>query len=558
MTVPVYWLVNHDEIHSSGPWDTRLLEQMFDGELWPHAFLFDHFRNVKHVDDNLDHAIIVLPARHHTSDEDLIWLNEELRKIRASILILVGDEESIFPWREVKQAHTQFWVQLPDPEAHGDMKSWAYFFGDGSPPGTTEHWLDKPLPLRNLPWSFSGQVTHKRRKLAVAGMEHCRTKGQVVKSDGFALGLDREHYLDLLGCSKVAPAPAGSFTPDTFRFFEAIEAGALPVVDRNSEIKPGDYWPFAFPEAGSLPFPIVDDWQTAGGFIEQGVRDYPAPQNRVQAWWLNEKREMVWRLDHDLRKIGATPDFPDHFDQRTTIVVTASPIPSHPSVEMLRRTIESAWESMGCVVPVIIGFDGVRTEQAAMAKQYEQAIQQVCWDSLHRTDWAGNVLPIISDVHLHQAKLTARLMDEVRTPTILFMEHDTPFNQDPIDWEACIDLVAYRSVDVLRFHHEQEILQVHEHLMLDEVTKDMLGVPLRRTLQWSARPHLADSDYYRGMLRGPWFRKPNNGFIEDTMHGVVQSQGGHRVAIYHPDGGICRTMHLDGRANGPKFDGREG
>lgn len=558
MTVPVYWLTRREEIQSSGPWDTEILNQMFDGQLWPHPWLFDHHVNVPHVEENTDHAVVVLPARHYISPEDLIWVNEELRKIRASILILVGDEESVFPWRDVKQAHTRFWVQLPDPDVHGDMKSWAFFFGDGAPPGTSEHWRDKPLPLRNLGWSFSGQVTHKRRKQAVAGMRKCRTIGQVVKSEGFALGLEREHYLDLLGYSKVAPAPAGSFTPDTFRFFEAVEAGALPIPDRNSEIKPGDYWNFAYPESHPLPFPLVDDWDTAGGLIEDGVRSYPAPQNRVQAWWVAQKRNMVEQLNGDLLGIGAKPDFPRHFDQRTTIVVTASPIPSHPSIDMLRRTVESAWESMGTTVPVIVGFDGVRTEQAAMLPSYEKAIQQVCWDSLHRTGWAGNVMPMISNLHLHQAKMTRLILDEVVTPTIVFMEHDTPFNDQLIDWHACIDLVEYRAIDVLRFHHEAQVLPVHQHLMLDEDTVNMLGVPLRRTLQWSQRPQLAGAEYYRKMLDGPWFHKPNNGFIEDTMHGIVQSNGGgNRVAIYHPEGSICRTLHLDGRANGPKYDGSQ-
>ena len=91
--------------------------------------------------------------------------------------------------------------------------------------------------------------------------------------------------------------------------------------------------------------------------------------------------------------------------------------------------------------------------------------------------------------------------------------------------------------------------------MLDRVTTSMLGVPLRRTVQWSQRPHLAGTDYYRTIL-ADYFPQSARTMIEDRMHSVAQSEKGHRLALYHPEGNIKRSYHLDARGDESKFDMR--
>jgi hypothetical protein len=143
----------------------------------------------------------------------------------------------------------------------------------------------------------------------------------------------------------------------------------------------------------------------------------------------------------------------------------------------------------------------------------------------------------------------------VDTDNVLMVEHDTPLVADePIDWAACEQLVAQRAVDVLRFHHEAHVPREHRHLMIDHETIEMMGVPLRRTVQWSQRPHLASTAYYARMLQRH-FSSEARCFIEDRMHGIAQQfPREHRLAIYHPDGNIKRSYHLDGRQGEPKYD----
>ena len=128
-----------------------------------------------------------------------------------------------------------------------------------------------------------------------------------------------------------------------------------------------------------------------------------------------------------------------------------------------------------------------------------------------------------------------------------------------IPWADIVELMSGAHLDVLRFHHEGAIHPEHEHLMIDHVTEEMVRVPVRRTVQWSQRPHVARTDYYRRILTEHF--PPNcSTMIEDKMHSVAQSEPyeRNRIAIYHPDGNIRRSLHLDGRRDAPKFDMRFG
>ena len=135
----------------------------------------------------------MLPARHHADDVD--WLNGELAKLERVLLILCGDEEAVFDWRQVDHGRIQFWVQLPNLRVHSDMP-WAYFFGDGWNKDVP-HELGPQLPEKDILCSFAGQVTNARRKRAVNGLTRARARipGRLLRTEGFtqaaeSLGLD--------------------------------------------------------------------------------------------------------------------------------------------------------------------------------------------------------------------------------------------------------------------------------------------------------------------------------------------------------------------------------
>lgn len=538
--VRVLWLSFHPHIQALGPWDTGMLDHLFGNKLWDtgHSYAY---QETDHVPEGVERAIVVLPARHHASEHDIERLNAELAKLAGVLLILVGDEEHIFPWKQVRHDNLALWVMLPDVKVHGDMP-WAYFFGDGWKADTPSLMPAEP-PTKGTLWSFAGQITNERRKRAANGLRRARARvpGRLTQTTGFTQGMPREEYLAELVDSWVVPCPGGPATQDTFRFFETLEAGAIPII----EVDP--YWHHAF---GSVPATFVSDWDGVGGTIEGLLSDRVWWSNQWQCWYGAYKRGMARRLNADLTRIG----IPATASPETTILVSTSPSILHPSTDQIMSVIYSALEVVGEGTPVLVMADGIRAEQRHLRDGYLEYLRRLHWILQKQV---GNAYVIQSDTHVHQARLTRSVLNlEVTTPNVLFMEHDTPLVVDePIPWAECEALVSQGAVDVLRFHHEAAVHPEHEHLMVDHDTIEMMSVPLRRTHQWSQRPHLASADYYRHILRRE-FSVDATCFIEDRMHSVAQAHPRqHRLAIFHPDSGnIKRSYHLDGRQGEPKFD----
>lgn len=548
MKVPVYWMTNHDNVDSFGPWDTGLLRDMFDGKLWPTAMRPVHHINVRSINDSDDRAVVVLPARHHYSDDDVDWLNRELLRLKAVVLILVGDEDGAFPWKRIVHPHIKFWAQMPNPDHYFDMASFAFFFGNGWRHGFPEI-AKAAVPRtgdRRYDWMFAGQVTNTPRKRAANGLKRAavRTKGAMLETDGFGKGMTVEGYAAQLADAWVAPAPGGPVHVDTFRLYEALELGCVPLVDAlpaQGEV-PSQYWRMVYGD--DHPFVTVGDWDSVGGMIEATNARPQLASALMSTWWQQHKRNIVKRMENDLRFIGI--DVP-HWTKMTALVTT-SPVPGNPDTDIIMETMASIPE--GC--EVIVACDRVRPEQGRLSRSYDEFLYRIAAWCEH--DAIGFV-PFIAPAWSHQAALTRQALSMVDTPALLFMEHDAPIVPDEtIDWQPCIDVVADGHLHVLRFHHEAHVLPEHAHLMIDDRTVEMVGVPIRRTRQWSQRPAIYNTHYLRRVL-SRYFTPESKAFIEDRMHSVAQHESGHRLAIYHPDSGnIKRSYHLDARGDAPKFD----
>jgi hypothetical protein len=285
---------------------------------------------------------------------------------------------------------------------------------------------------------------------------------------------------------------------------------------------------------------------------------YPRTNNRVFAWWQKYKRNFAYAIEDDLRYL-TQQDFPaSSLKDKITVLIPTSPIISHPDTSILEETISTVRSKLpDC--EIIIMFDGVRAEQAHRGANYEEYIRRVLWKCNFEWD---NVMPIVFDQHNHQVKMTREVLKMVRTPLILFVEHDTPITPDcGFEWEGMIGAIEQDRAKMIRFHFESHILDEHQHLMIGE--KQLVnGVPMVPTSQWSQRPHLASTDFYRNIL-DRYFTPGALSMIEDGIHGRVQEAWQSRGLagwnefkcwIYSPDGNIKRSYHTDGRGRDSKFD----
>ena len=236
-----------------------------------------------------------------------------------------------------------------------------------------------------------------------------------------------------------------------------------------------------------------------------------------------------------------------------TIVVVASVIPSHPDTFILDETIASI-RSHFTDNEIILQLDGLRKERLARKDDYDEFKSRVLWKCLH--EWK-NVLPVIFDDHNHQTDMMKKTIDMVQTATILYVEGDAPITPDcEIDWQKCLDMIEYEKANTIRFHFEASIPEPHKHLMFGVEDGFM------KTAQWSQRPHLSRVSYYKNVILPPL---DECAFIEDRTHGIIQddilpydsfSEEGwekHKLWIYHPEGNIKRSYHLDGRKGTRKY-----
>lgn len=235
-----------------------------------------------------------------------------------------------------------------------------------------------------------------------------------------------------------------------------------------------------------------------------------------------------------------------------TVIIPTSPIKSHPDTSIIDETLNSVWHHMPGA-EVILTFDGLRSEQEHYKDAYNEYKTEMLWRCLHTYK---NVLPIVFDDVQHQSGMMHAAMKEVRTPLILYMEHDAPLVTDlVIDWERCKDFIWAGEANTIRFHFENVIPTDHRDLMIGN---HPLG--FTKTIQWSQRPHLSTKVYYEEIMR--FFPPDARSFIEDEWHGVVMNdyyrEGmfgwyKHRLWIYTPKGGMKRSYTTDGRGSDLKF-----
>lgn len=523
------------------------IESLFDHSTWRPAFpyKFEHYENP----DKVPYGVVVIPARHHA---DMVTeINAVLGKLRWCIVILIGDEEAAFPVDSLNHEYMKVWVMTP---TFGKYQNIDRYLGDGWPPAIRSIGA-RLSDEKTTDWFYSGQVTHERRKQCVESLKDV-PGGEFIETAGFTQGLPHEEYYAALSAAKVAPCPSGPETPDTFRLYEALELGCVPLADdlTPKSDKPTNYWTDMY---GDVPFPVIHDWADAPGYIENLRDRYPTVNNRVFAWWQQEKRKIAYALRDDIRSLhGEFDDAIDDDDSFITVLIPTSPIAAHPDTSIIEETVGSVRDRLPNA-EIIIMFDGVRAQQESYRASYEEYIRRVLW----KCNWEWhNVLPLVFDEHMHQAGMTREALRLVQTEAVLFVEHDTPLCED-IPFDSLLCAVLSPDADLVRLHHEALVLPEHRQLMIGE-REPFCGEMMWRTYQWSQRPHIAKTEFYRRII-ADHFPTTSRTMIEDKMHGIVhqayviKGRAGwneYKLWMYAPDGDMKRSYHTDGRKADPKFD----
>lgn len=259
-----------------GCWDHGLLASIFNSDL----------RFIQHNSGRpvFDEAIIIMGKPN-----DLNGVHEHLSKFKKALIILTSDEDSMWDWRSFIPAHLEVWTQ--------------YYYKNklqikerlllGFPTRLKDVSINKEQERKYF-CSFVGQIQNSHRQKCVDALK--QIPDHFIKiADGFGgvNGLEYQDYINILCQSKVVLCPSGSMCTDSFRVYEALECGALPIVEPRSprDEKHFNYWKEVY--AGILP--CMDDWASLP-FILKDTQYIEERTQQCLFFWNNYKQELKNKL----------------------------------------------------------------------------------------------------------------------------------------------------------------------------------------------------------------------------------------------------------------------
>lgn len=556
--VPVHWLTYSAANPERGRWDQLFIERLLSGEEGRPSYGYQYHDIRPDQIETSTGRVIVFSAGHYAengiADMAVDKLNEYLATLDWSIVIATSDECQTFPWERIRfPRSSRLWVMLPRVDR--DYPDGTRFIGEGSPVSGADICEYRAL-TRDLDLVLIGQGGHDRRDQAFAAASAITDRrSKVTRTPGFTQGMEQELYLHAMTRGWIAPAPSGICSQSSFRAYEALEAGCIPILDNVSPQGNEGFWEMLGLDKVA---PTIDYWRDLPSMVDSLLVNRHENAAHCSARWQQHKRQMLRWLRHDTDEEFLSADLP--WDDITVIIPT-SPVPSNPDLSMIQQTIESVRVNLPGS-EILITCDGVRDEQLDRKSDYDVFLHELCvW-----TNTQYNVWPFLHHTHQHQSGMMHHILREVDTPFVLYVEHDAPL-EGHIPFDEIVRTMNWDNLNSMRFLHEVAIPPGSEHLFLDHETilpSDASRVPYARTIQWSQRPHLARTEWYRQVMAEN-FAPDARTMIEDVMHGVAQANTyagrirAHkawerwRMAVYAPEGSWKRSGHYNGRGDDPKF-----
>jgi len=508
--------------------------------------------------DSADGIVVVLPARHCVAHYD--YINEWIARYPWVLLLVTGDEESNFEAQRIKHPNIKRWQQLPKPGVHDFADR---FLINGFPAPIHQYLpkLEKFGLLKPLNWFFSGQITHVRRRECVDVLRNIQLApdgkmvyGILKETEGFTQGMPHDEYYQFMAMAKLVPCPSGAVMPDSFRLAEALEAGCIPIADGVSPRSdwPRGYWPYVFGE--QPPFPIIENWPD---MLKLDIGEWPANANRCFAWWGQYKRKLAYWMRDDINSLRKEDSMSERIDDKITVLIPTSPIPSHPDTYKIDQVIASIRHHLP-ESEIIIMCDGPRAEVMHRRTQYEEYKQRILWKAHHDPAWKNITVKVFEESgvgHKHQSGIVRETLPMVKTPLVFFNEHDAPLTEDPIDFGNMARLLETGDARIIRLYYFPALIPEHSHLMHGNFAFE--GQRYVRTTQYSGWPHLTTTANMADLLahHTPWPGKET--MLETAFYGTVTNSpwDRYRVVIYAPDGSMQRFSHTNGRGEGAERDG---
>lgn len=135
---------------------------------------------------------------------------------------------------------------------------------------------------RKYTFTFIGQIKSDRQLLVDTLQKIPNTFVYLTKKWNCPTSLKPHEICDIYANTIFVPCPKGWIHSDSFRIFEAIEWGSIPILKR--------YESDSYRYLGNHPFPIVDEWTDISLLM---TKDISKLRMMCWLWYLNKKLDLA-------------------------------------------------------------------------------------------------------------------------------------------------------------------------------------------------------------------------------------------------------------------------
>jgi hypothetical protein len=295
----------------SGPKFTAIWQSGESGEGWPlfdwlmrvfRPFIAENVFDGKHqvVQDNA----IVFDAWIYANDPEYY----KRFKGKNAFLVHIGDEFyqiGADRYRNFRGVFRMLWSSVFNPQHVMTIPLGTYIKESPASIATAGE--------RRYAWSFIGdaeKVSRPDMVRAFSSIEpHVCFSSTPVRGTSFLGGggrrFSRQEFYAILGQSVFAPSPMGNASLESCRPYDALEMGAIPIVERRLTL---DYYRSLL---GDHPFPTVGSWAEGRALVKQ-LLSQPEELDKLQRtcvqWWADYQLRLRERMAAFLERRSGTTD----------------------------------------------------------------------------------------------------------------------------------------------------------------------------------------------------------------------------------------------------------
>jgi hypothetical protein len=225
-------------------------------------------------------------------------------------------------------------------------------------------------------------------------------------------------------------------------------------------------------------------------------------------------------------------------NEAITVVIPTSPLAINPSTEIIDETVAQVrWHLPEAKILLLA--DGVHPEEEYLRERYEGYL-----DALDKKA-RPNVTVRVFNAWRHQSGMLRPILleeDAIKTPLVLWSEHDIPLNKHEIDWQGVVDTLLDGTIGGIRFELTGDPPKYNEVMGRENPH----GVPLVLTTQFVNWPQVLRLDYFKEFVAKFGDAKTYLECSElDNVVGQLWKKW--KYGIYSPEGEIRRCYHTHGR-----------